>query len=755
MLVAYKRNYIVQFNDLNLNLGIPRLLPAWKKLFSTEFLMADVMAGISVAFLAIPLSLAIALASGVSPGIGLITAIVAGIICALFGGTPLAVSGPAAAMSVLIADVVQKFGVQSLILIGALAGLMQLISGVLGLGKLSRYVPLPVIAGFTAGIGVIIIVGQLPRAFGLMPPPEADIFSVFYHLKEYLHAINGTCIFLVALTMGIIQTWPKIFPKIPSILPAVILTTLVAYFFNLADAPQIGYIPSTLPQPSLPLGTSISIQDLFINSFIIYLLASLETLLSSSAVDKLAKGEKHDSNQELIGQGLGNVAVSLFGGIPITGVIARSATNVRSGAKTRRASIIHSLIIVSTIFAAAPLIGIIPVAALAGVLFSVAFSMINYKEFISLWKTARPEAIIYAVTFFTIIFVDLLAGVQAGIIAACLVVLVRATKTHFHITTSSQDGVVRLSLIGALTFLSTPKIADLQKQLSKQYANQTIVMDLSHVRNMDVSGTTAIVDLFHYYRSRNINFFIKGLPKRFESLFKLCDGEALLNDWYIVFDHELKNKMGSQAPKSSHDRLVHGFHRFYIQRQHDDKRLFQYISEKQDPHTLFITCSDSRIVPSLITSSDPGELFIVRNIGNYIPPYTTETQHSEAAAIEFALSSFNMTDIVVCGHANCGAMKACLNSMDSINSPETKAWISKIKSQLEIENSMDVNELARKNVINQINNLRFYPAVQRKMADGLNIHAWFYDFDHHSVFEWNHQQMNFKAIIPELTTNLA
>ncbi|VVC75803.1 C4-dicarboxylic acid transporter DauA [Aquicella siphonis] len=744
----------MRLGELNYDLGISRLIPAWKNLFSKDYLMPDLLSGITVAFIAIPLSLAIALASGVSPGLGLITAIIAGIVCALFGGTTLAVSGPAAAMSILIADIVEKFGVQSLILICGLAGLMQLGSGILGLGRFGRYVPLPVISGFTAGIGVIILIGQLPRAFGIAPPPESDIFSVLTHLKEYLHAINGTCIFLVALTIGVIHGLPKLFPRIPAILPAVIITSLVVYAFDLSDVPLIGGIPNTLPLPHFPQSTSIPLQDLFFNAVIIYLLASLETLLSSSAVDKLAKGEKHDADQELIGQGMGNIAVSLFGGIPVTGVIARSATNVRAGAKTRRSSIIHSLIILLTIFFAAPLIGAIPIAALAGVLFSVAFSMINYKEFYDLWKTTRPEAVIYAVTFVTIIFVDLLAGVQAGIIVSCLIVLLRATKTHLHITSSSQDGIVRLTLVGALTFLSTAKIADIQKQLNGKNG-QTILMDLSNIRNLDLSGASAITDLFHYCRARNINFFIKGLPRRFESLFGLCGGAAILDDWYLVSEHELRNKIGEHAPKSSYGRLVHGFRRFHVQSQHDDKRLFEYINKKQDPHTLFIACSDSRIIPSLITSTDPGELFIIRNVGNYIPHYQPQAQHSEAAAIEFALGNFHITDIVICGHANCGAMKACQS--DNIESPsQLTAWINMIRAQLNVDKTPDVNDLARMNVVNQVNNLKLYPIVQEKLSsDNLKIHAWFYDFEQHLIYEWDHQVMDFKSMAAEPILDLA
>ena len=230
-----------------LHLGLPELLTEWKNLFKAQFFLADLSAGITVAFIAIPLSLAIALASNVSPATGLVSAIIAGIVCALFGGSRLSVSGPAAAMSVLIADIVQKFGLPSLVLICLIAGFMQLLSGIAGFGRLARYVPLPVISGFTAGIGVIILIGQLPRAFGLMPPAESHILDIFNHIKEYFHEINGVCLFLVVVTFAMIRGLPKIFPRVSPILPAVATATALVYFFNLR-------VPLIVPSPVLYLG---------------------------------------------------------------------------------------------------------------------------------------------------------------------------------------------------------------------------------------------------------------------------------------------------------------------------------------------------------------------------------------------------------------------------------------------------------------------------------------------------------------------
>jgi carbonic anhydrase len=398
------------------DLGISRLKSQWKEIFSTRFLREDFFAGATVACIAIPLSLAIGLASDVEPGQALVTAIVAGIVCAFFGGTPLSVSGPAAAMAVIVASNVEKFGMGGLLIIGLLCGVFQLLSGIFGLGRFARFVPIPVISGFTAGIGAIILIGQLPRVLGLAPPDQAHVFYVISHIATYLHETQWAAVLIAGLTLTINMGLPKIFPKLPAPLCAVGISTLVTHLFSFQIG-LIGTIPRSLPVPKFPALPTEGWGALVASAFIVFLIASLETLLSCSAIDKLRGGEKHDPDQELVGQGLGNLASSLFGGIPVTAVIARSALNLRSGARTRRSSLIHSIFLILSVLIFAPALQMIPVAALAGVLISIALVMLHPGELRQLWKASRSESMIYLVTFFTIVFVDLLAGVQAGVVA--------------------------------------------------------------------------------------------------------------------------------------------------------------------------------------------------------------------------------------------------------------------------------------------------------------------------------------------------
>lgn len=409
--------------------GIRHLLPEWKEIFSTKYLKEDLIAGVIVACIAIPLSLAIALASNVPPATGLVTAIVAGIVCAFFGGTKLAVSGPAAAISVLIASNVDKFGMNGVLIIGLICGLLQVFSGIVGIGQVMKFMPVSVIGGFTAGIGAIILIGQLPRALGLQIPNQEHIIDVVFQIGHLFKQINLGAVTLAVIAFVIIQFLPKITNKVPAPLLAIIVPTILLFILPFGTIDVIGEIPRSLPLPSLPSISKSDLSTLFLAGVAVYLLASLETLLSSSAVDKMVKVQKHDSNQEFIGQGFGNIASALFGGIPVTGVIARTALNVKVGAKTRRAAIIHSLVLLACVFIFAPWIKYIPISALAGVLISVALHMLDIKAFFELFRISKQDAYIFLITFVMIIYAGLLVGVQAGVLMAAVIALLKRKKS--------------------------------------------------------------------------------------------------------------------------------------------------------------------------------------------------------------------------------------------------------------------------------------------------------------------------------------
>ncbi len=733
---------LLRSDSFRLDLGLRKLIPEWKQLLSPRDLKDDIVAGITVACIAIPLSLAIALASGVDPAVGLITAIVAGVVVALFNGTPLAVSGPAAAMAVLIASVVQQFGIGGLLVVGLGTGILQVLTGVFGLGKLIRFVPVPVVAGFTAGIGGIILIGQLPRALGLPPPAQSHVFDVITHLGQLLHETNLIALGLTMTTLVISLGLPKVLPKLPAPLIGVVVPTIAVFAFGL-KVPTIGALPSSLPMPQLPTLPTEGLGALLGTTLVVYALASLETLLSSGAVDKLTRGHRHDPDQELIGQGIGNAAVAMFGGIPVTGVIARSALNVQAGAKTRRSAIIHAIVLLVSVLLFAGVMSAIPIAALAGVLLSVALRMLNPRELIALWRVSRSEGAVYLVTFAAIVLVDLMVGIQAGVLAALFIAAIRLGQVRTMIHAVDIPGPHRVSLAGPITFLSSSKLEMLRAEVDGFDPSRGVVVDMSGVTAVDSSGAEMFTGFVENLHDRNIKVALQRVsPPCREALSAAMPG---IEQCFAVSESDVRRVL--DTPAATHkDRLVHGVRRFRWATRSQYQEVFDQLANGQEPHTLFITCSDSRINPNLITSTDPGELFIVRNVGNMVPRDNTTGSPGVGAAIEYAIGVLGVKEVVVCGHTACGAMKALLDTKPT-GLHNVDAWLSGPREELKLPVNASPEEAARINVLRQLEHLRSYPIVRERLASGaLRLHGWIYDVGAAELIEWDEELKTFRVI---------
>lgn len=403
-------------------------------LLSKSYWVNNALAGLIVGIVALPLAMAFAIASGARPEQGLYTAIIAGGLTSVFGGSRVQIAGPTGAFIVILAGITAKYGVLGLQIATLMAGIMLVVMGLTRLGSVIKYIPDPVIVGFTSGIAVIIWVGQWKDFFGLPTLPSAQHFhQKFLHLLQALPHFHLAPTAIGLLTILLVIFSPRIFKRIPSPLVAMVVATLLQWLFNFSNVATIGStfgeIPQTLPHFSIPEIEFTDIVQLLGPAFTIALLGAIESLLSAMVADGMT-GTKHDSNQELIGQGVANVFAPLFGGFAATGALARTATNVRNGGNSPLAGLFHVFTLVAIVLLLAPLASHIPLAALAGILFVVAYNMSEWQRFVRMLKTSpRPDVVVLVITFLLTVFVDLVIAVNIGVMLASLLFMKRMAET--------------------------------------------------------------------------------------------------------------------------------------------------------------------------------------------------------------------------------------------------------------------------------------------------------------------------------------
>ena len=410
----------------------PKLFDVMKD-YTKAQLVKDVISGIIVAIIALPLSIALAIASGVGPEQGLYTAIIAGFFISFFGGSRVQIGGPTAAFVVIIYGIVTDYGTDGLIVATILAGLILVIMGICRFGSLIKYIPYTITTGFTCGIAVTLFVGQVKDFLGLsMESVPSEFLPKIIAYVKHLGTINWTATIVGIAALIIMLVWPKITDKIPGSLIAIIVTTAVVYF---ADLPVntigsvYGELSSAFPTFQVPNVSMKLIQQMLSPAFTIAILAGIESLLSAVVSDGMI-GDTHKSNAELVGQGLGNIFSGLFGGIPATGAIARTAANVRNGGRTPIAGIVHCITLTVILLLLMPLAALIPMTTLAAVLLMVAANMADWTSFFRLCKTApRSDVIVLVVTFFLTVFFDLVVAIEVGVVLAALLFMKRMAET--------------------------------------------------------------------------------------------------------------------------------------------------------------------------------------------------------------------------------------------------------------------------------------------------------------------------------------
>ncbi|MGV8086900.1 MAG: SulP family inorganic anion transporter [Candidatus Woesearchaeota archaeon] len=391
---------------------------------------SDLIAGLIVAIVALPLAIGFSIASGVSPVMGIYAAIIGGLFAALFGGSEYQISGPTGAMIVVILSVASKYGVDGLILATIIAGVILLLLWLFKMGKAIEYIPYPVIVGFTAGIAVLIFFGQINNFMGINPvyPIDSGFFTkTMISFSNYMYS-NIYAIIIALATIVILISMKYISKKIPGSIVAVLFGLGAVYFFNsilhLKTVGDIGIIPNGVPMPHIPLVTWEMILFVLPGALTIAILAAIESLLSAVVADGMT-GTKHDSNKELRGQGIANIASALFGGLPVTGAIARTATNIRNGGKSRFVGVIHALILLMILLLLGPIFSLIPLAVIAGILMFVAFNMVEWHLVFEIFKMPLSDVAVMIVTFALTVFVDLTVAIEVGIVLAALLFMKR------------------------------------------------------------------------------------------------------------------------------------------------------------------------------------------------------------------------------------------------------------------------------------------------------------------------------------------
>ncbi|HKP42367.1 SulP family inorganic anion transporter [Mycobacterium sp.] len=477
----------------------------------------DILAGVTVGVVALPLALAFGISSGVGAAAGLITAVVAGLVAAVFGGSHVQVSGPTGAMAVVLAPVVTQHGLGSIAMVTVLAGLMVLAAGVTGLGRAVTFIPWPVIEGFTLGIATIIFLQQVPAAFAREVPAGARTLPAAWHVighADWSTAAKtlGVVVFIAVLML----TLPRLHRGIPESLTAVVAATVGVTAFGISVA-TIGELPSRLPTPVLPHADVGALRTLVGAALAIAALAAIESLLSARVAATMAPTGPYDPDRELVGQGLASVASGAFGGMPATGAIARTAVNVRSGARTRVSAIVHSLVLLAVVYLATGPVSAIPLSALAGVLMVTSFRMISASTIRKILRSTRSDALTFVLTAAVTVCFDLVEAVEIGIVVAAFFAL-RTVARRSSVTRedlpgpyrAGDDQIALLRLDGAMFFGAAERISSAIVDADHPRTS-VVIIRMSQLGMLDATGAHTLAQISTELEARGITVIIKGV----------------------------------------------------------------------------------------------------------------------------------------------------------------------------------------------------------------------------------------------------
>jgi len=503
----------------------PKLFDTLKD-YSTTAFGKDLMAGIIVGIVALPLAIAFAIASGVSPEKGLYTAVIAGFIISALGGSRVQIGGPTGAFIVIVYGIIQQYGENGLIIATFMAGIMLMMMGLARLGTVIQYIPYPLIVGFTSGIAVLIFSSQIKDLLGLqMGAVPADFIDKWKSFRVHLYSANWYAFLVASATVVIIILWPRITRKVPGSLIAILLTTAAAYLLDLpveTIGSRFGRIPSSLPAPAIPTLDLATIKNLVQPAFTIALLGGIESLLSAVVADGMMGG-RHRSNMELVAQGAANIGSSLFGGIPATGAIARTATNIKNGGRTPVAGIVHAITLLLIMLLAGKWAGLIPMPTLAGILVVVAYNMSEWHSFRAVLKGPRNDVAVLLIVFLLTILVDLTVAIEIGIVLAAFLFMrqmIQATGVNalsdkeeagneYFGSTPIPPGVEVFEITGPLFFGAAWKFKDAMRLIEKP--PKVLIIRMGQVPVIDATGIKVIGEVYRESKQRHTKLLLSEI----------------------------------------------------------------------------------------------------------------------------------------------------------------------------------------------------------------------------------------------------
>lgn len=701
----------------------------------------DVPASLVVFLVALPLSLGIAIASGAPALAGLIAAIVGGIIAGALGGSVLQVSGPAAGLTVVVASLIAQFGWKVTCAITVAAGVLQVLFGMSRVARAALAISPVVVHAMLAGIGVTIALQQAHVLLG--GESKSSAWQNLTQLPGQVANMRGPGVMLGLMVIVIMAGWrwlPRTLAKVPGPLVAILLTTVLAAVLGL-DVARVtldGSLVDALALPSLPEGNWGAFA---VGVLTVALIASVESLLSAVSVDRMHNGPRTNFDREMIGQGAANITSGAIGGLPVTGVIVRSSTNVAAGARTRASAVLHGVWILVFALPFAGLAEQIPMAALAGLLIVIGIQLVKRAHI----ETARRtgDIAVYAVTILGVVFLNLLEGVLIGLALAVALIVWRVVRAQIK-SEPADDGTWRVLVEGSCSFLSLPRLT---KALNAVPEGASVSIELS-VDFIDHAAHEAIEDWCRGHRnaggtvhicevgSVDMHSAVEGPPVREIASLDVRSGVAPWSSWQN--GHTTNGAADQGAVFTGLD--VYRRRTAPYLRPHMEK-----LANAQRPETLFITCTDSRVMPNIITSSGPGDLFTVRNVGNLVAPGRRDS--SIEAAIAFAVDKLAVSSIVVCGHSSCGAMHAILHG----DAPRTEAdaqlskWLMNGGASIAAFDDGDhpvarsaaqqdfgrVDQLSMVNVAVQVEQLRSHPLIAGRGQ--LEVVGLFYDISSAAV----------------------